>query len=677
MAPGDRPVMPSHHPRPSAARSRLRRVLAPALILCVGVGLSVAAGLDVHRTAERELSISLERGASEIGMVIQGLTYGFEAELSSLAAVATVTGGDPVLQQRFVEDQQLDDGYVLLDVDGTTPRTITAVAADPAAAEQQAAGAADLLDDPAAVDQLQDLVSDSAFGFILGEDLLALAAGTTTLDGGRYAALRVFDVGEAGMFLVDPMAGVERFAVYVGDDVDVTRAVLATTTDLPLTGTVRTQRTGVADQSLTIEVGGEPAPSFPPTAVAAFGIVLTLVVAALLSTALRQRDAAVRALATAETAEEQRAALESDLQQAQRMETIGQLAGGIAHDFNNLLAAISSTAELVLADVDEPAVRADVEAILDAAQRGGRLTKQLLTFSRRGLTRREPIEVDAVVSHMADLLHRTIGEHIDLDVDTHAGGALVVGDPAEIEQVLLNLVVNARDAATGAGLHIAVRTEHRDGEVLLEVRDDGRGMGPEVVARAFEPFFSTKAADRGTGLGLSIVYGIVNRMGGSVTLDSLPGAGTTVLVRLPCAGVTGSAPEEVSSPTGAVSTGELVLLVEDEPAVRRAAQRLLERAGHQVVPAADGHEAIDHLLDGLRPAVLLTDVVLPGGLSGHDVAEHVRAAAPGVRVVYASGYSQDVLTPDQLDAEGATFVAKPFTSDALLAAVAGAQGALR
>lgn len=669
--------MPDPHADPASTRTRFRRVLAPVLIVLVGVGLSVAAGVDVHRTAERELSISLERGASEIGMVIQGLTYGFEAELSSLAAVATVTGGDPALQQRFVEDQQLDDGYVLLDAAPTSPRTITAVAADPAAAQQQAAGAAALLDDPDAVAQLQDLVSASAFGFIMGDDVLALAAGTTTLDGGRYAALRVFDVGASGLFLVDPMAGVDRFAVYVGDEVDVTRAVLASTTDLPLAGTIRTQQTGVADQSLTIEVGGEPTPSFPPLAVTAFGIMLTLVVAGLLSTALRRRDAAVRALAAAETAEEQRAALEGDLQQAQRMETIGQLAGGIAHDFNNLLAAISSTAELVLADVDDPAIRADVEAILDAAQRGGRLTKQLLTFSRRGLTRREAIEVDPVVTHMADLLRRTIGEHIDLEVDAGAAGALVAGDPAEIEQVLLNLVVNARDAATGAGLHIVVRTQHRDGEVHLEVRDDGRGMGPEVAARAFEPFFSTKAADRGTGLGLSIVYGIVNRMGGSVSIDSEPGAGTTVLVRLPCADVTGPLAEATPSPAEAISLGELVLLVEDEPAVRRAAQRLLERAGHRVVSAADGHEAIDHLLDGLRPEVLLTDVVLPGGLSGHDVAEHVRAAAPDVRVVYASGYSQDVLTPEQLDAEGATFVAKPFTSDALLAAVAGAQGALR
>jgi signal transduction histidine kinase/CheY-like chemotaxis protein len=452
--------------------------------------------------------------------------------------------------------------------------------------------------------------------------------------------------------------------------------VLASTTELPLDGTTHAQPTAAGDQALTVQVAGSPAPSLSPLAVGGVGVAMFVVVAGLLSAALRRRDTALRALAAAEAAEAQRAALEGDLQQAQRMETIGQLAGGIAHDFNNLLAAISSTSELVLADVEDPAVQADVEAILDAAQRGGRLTKQLLSFSRRGLSRREPVEVDAVVSHMADLLRRTIGEHIRLDVRTDAPGALVLGDAAELEQVLLNLVVNARDAATGPGLRIDVRTERVDGEVHLTVADDGRGMGPEVVARAFEPFFSTKAADHGTGLGLSIVYGIATRMGGSVSIDSTPGRGTTVLVRMPCTADTAVPDVALDAPATAADAQEVVLLVEDEPAVRRAAQRLLERAGHAVVPAADGHEAIDHILDGLRPTVLLTDVVLPGELTGLDVAERVRRTVPGIRVVYASGYSQDVLSVDQLAAEGADFVAKPFTSSTLLDAVAGVREAL-
>jgi len=653
---------------------RRRSVLAPLALVLVGVVLSVAAGRNVADTADRELSSSLERGVSEIGMVIQGLAYGFEAELTSLAAVATVTDGDPALQQQFVEDQQIDDGFVLFDAAGEAPTVLTAVAPEPANADVQRSLAEMLLADPAAVAELRDLVDRSAFGFVLSDSgLIGLVAGTTTLGGDRYAAARLFDVRADGLFLMEPMAGMDRFAVYVGDHVEPGRAVLASTVELPLSGTTQAQVTEVAGQPLTIQVGGSPMPSFPPVAVGAGGIVLTLVVAGLLSTALRRRDAAVRALAAAELAEEQRAALEGDLQQAQRMETIGQLAGGIAHDFNNLLAAIASTAELVLADLDDPAMEADVEAILDATQRGGRLTKQLLSFSRRGLTRREAVGVDPVVEHMADLLRRTLGEHVELDVRTDAPGAQVLGDPAELEQVLLNLVVNARDAATRSGMRIEVRTTRVGGEVHLQVTDDGKGMPPEVVERAFEPFFSTKHADHGTGLGLSIVYGIATRMGGSVTIDSSPGRGTSVLVALPCSDAEAVAEVAPARATGPVDHRELVLLVEDEPAVRRAAQRLLERAGHTVVPAADGHEALDHVLDGVRPTVLLTDVVLPGPLSGHDVAERVRASVPGVRVIYASGYSRDLLSADQVADEGARFVAKPFTSQTLLDAVADAR----
>jgi hypothetical protein len=196
-----------------------RSVVAPALILVVGVVLSVAAGRDVARTADRELAISLERGASEIGMVIQGLTLGFESELASLAAVAAVTDGDPVLQQRFVEDQQIDDGYVLVDSTGGVPTVLAAVAADPDTAARQRAAVEGLLADPGPAAELQALADRSAFGFVLGQDppVLAIAVGTGTPDGERWAMVRTFDVGEAGLFLMDTMAGVDRFAVYIGD----------------------------------------------------------------------------------------------------------------------------------------------------------------------------------------------------------------------------------------------------------------------------------------------------------------------------------------------------------------------------------------------------------------------------------------------------------------------------
>lgn len=778
---------------------RRRSTLAPLAVLAVGMTVSVIAGREVEQNADRELAISLERGASEIGLVIQGLAHGFEAELSSLAAVAAVTGGDPLLQQTFVEDQGLDGGYVLVDASDPTLRIAAVVASDEAATAAQRALADAFLASPRSTTQLRELVARSSFGFVHGGEgspTLALAAGAMAGEGSAYAALRLFDVGEAGLFVSPPMAGTDRFAVYAGEEPDRAAALFATDDPLPLPGTTVTLDAAVGDQPLLIEVAGEPTHSISPAVVVGTGIAATLLLAGLLSTALRRRDAAVRALAAAERADqqfraallaspdvilrwdvvhdelevlnrelmyghpvtgtlgaadllqmvvpedrervrvlcgfagstgsgvrngdaddgndiriraadgtdhwvhlrlghmqpeqpkgdllivvtdvddvhraaEQRMAVEAELQQAQRMESIGQLAGGIAHDFNNLLAAIAATAELVLTEVDDPATTADVEAILDATQRGSGLTKQLLSFSRKGLSRREEVEVDAVVTGMADLLGRTIGEHIHLRVSPGAPGAHVLGDHAELEQVLLNLVVNARDAAAGSGLRIEVRTDVVDRRVVLVVADNGVGMAPEVVDRAFEPFFSTKSPERGTGLGLSIVYGIATRMGGSVSIRSTPGRGTEVRVELPCTDASPT-PAEVTGTTSRRHAGrESVLLVEDEPAVRRAAQRLLERAGHVVLAAADGHEAVDAVMDGLRPTVLLTDVVLPGTLTGHDVAERVRALVPDVQVVYASGYSRDVLSAEQLVAEHATFVSKPFTSRSLLDAVAG------
>jgi hypothetical protein len=776
---------------------RRRSTLAPLAVLAVGLTVSVIAGREVEQNADRELAISLERGAGEIGLVIQGLAHGFEAELSSLAAVAAVTGGDPLLQQTFVEDQGLDGGYVLIDASDPTPRIAAVVASDEAATAAQRALAEAFLASSRSTSQLRDLVARSSFGFVRGEEgapTLALAAGTMAGDGSAYAALRLFDVGEAGLFVSPPMAGTDRFAVYAGEEPDRAAALFATDDPLPLPGTTVTLDAAVGDQPLLIEVAGEPTHSISPAVVVGTGIAATLLLAGLLSAALRRRDAAVRALAAAERADqqfraallaspdvilrwdvvhdelevlnrelmyghpvtgtlaaahlleivvpedrervrglcrfagstgsgdtdtdegndiriraadgtdhwvhlrlghmrpeqphgdllivvtdvddvhraaEQRTAVEAELQQAQRMESIGQLAGGIAHDFNNLLAAIAATAELVLTEVDDPATTADVEAILDATQRGAGLTKQLLSFSRKGLSRREEVEVDAVVAGMADLLGRTIGEHIHLRVSPGAPGAHVLGDRAELEQVLLNLVVNARDAAAGSGLRIEVRTDVVDRHVVLVVSDNGVGMAPEVVDRAFEPFFSTKSPERGTGLGLSIVYGIATRMGGSASIRSIPGRGTEVRVAVPCTDASPT-PAEVTGTTSRRHAGsESVLLVEDEPAVRRAAQRLLERAGHVVLAAADGHEAVDAVMDGLRPTVLLTDVVLPGTLTGHDVAERVRALVPDVQVVYASGYSRDVLSAEQLVAEHATFVSKPFTSRSLLDAVAG------
>ena len=250
----------------------------------------------------------------------------------------------------------------------------------------------------------------------------------------------------------------------------------------------------------------------------------------------------------------------------------------------------------------------------------------------------------------------------------------VLGDAGEIEQVLLNLVVNGRDAAAGPGHRIDVSTTVDDGMARLTVHDTGTGMPPEVRDRAVEPFYSTKPKTEGTGLGLAIVYGIANRMGGTVDIDSTVGEGTTVTVTFPLA-------EDVSDDAGSglettrtsstSGTGEFVLLVEDESSVRRATRRLLERAGHRVVDVADGDEAVALLDEGLRPTVLLTDLVLPGGRNGREVADHVVGLSPTTRVIFASGYPTEVLGRDGLAQSDASFLAKPFSSAALLDAVAG------
>ena len=370
--------------------------------------------------------------------------------------------------------------------------------------------------------------------------------------------------------------------------------------------------------------------------------------------------------------------LEDQLRQTQKMEGIGRLAGGIAHDFNNILTAITAYSDMLLTDLpSEDKHRGDVEEIHRAAGRAAALTRQLLAFSRQQVLAPRVLDLETVVTGLHNMLRRIIGEDITLATDLGASGH-VRADLTQVEQVLLNLVVNARDAMQSGG-RVTIATADRvvgrggvqstpvaPGEyVTLSVTDTGIGMDAETMARAFEPFFTTKPPGAGTGLGLSTVYGVVKQSGGYVLASSTPGAGTTIDVYLPTVVATAEWPIPVVEPRRRTDGSEVILLVEDDPGVRRVAKLTLRRAGYQVLEAGTAHEALA-LVRGKEDAIdlVLTDVVMPG-MNGRQLCEQLWLRRPDLRVVFMSGYPGGPDTRDQLLEPGAPLLAKPFTADAL------------
>jgi PAS domain S-box-containing protein len=378
--------------------------------------------------------------------------------------------------------------------------------------------------------------------------------------------------------------------------------------------------------------------------------------------------------------------LERKLQHAQKIDAVGHLAGGLAHDFNNLLMVIRGYAELLRADLPPDASsQADLANMEQAVDRASTVTRKLLAFSRRQAVQPTVLDLNAVLCDLQPIFRQLVTDKVDVQLDTDRELWRVKADQGQIEQVVVNLATNARDAMPQGGpLRIVTRNQlvHAGGPaiggpppgnyVALEVIDVGVGMDDIVRARIFEPFFSTKPKDRGVGLGLAMVHGIVTRAGGYIEVDSVPGRGTTFTILLPRtteAGVHGSTRQEPAWPSGGPRT---VLLVDDEPAVRAITRRLLEHGGYRVLEAADGHEA---LAIAARPDVrldlLLTDMVMPG-MSGQQVVVGFRAARPGVPVVVITGYAGE---SDQVGAEEAGLaglVTKPFSADALMRAVASA-----
>ena len=382
-----------------------------------------------------------------------------------------------------------------------------------------------------------------------------------------------------------------------------------------------------------------------------------------------------------QAAEEALRRSEVQLRQAQKMEAVGQLAGGIAHDFNNLLTGILSYCDLILQEAGqgEP-IRADVEQIRQAGLRAASLTRQLLAFSRRQVLQPRVLSLNSTVAELDGMLCRLLGAEVLLETEFDPALWHVLADPGQIEQVLMNLAVNARDAMPAGG-RLRIGTANRrvtaaedrpvglrpGAYVTIVVADTGVGMDPDTMARIFEPFFTTKEPGKGTGLGLSTVYGIVQQSGGTVSVESAPGQGSTFTVYLPRYEGSGVAlparPDRRALPGGR----ETLLLVEDEAAVRSSARRLLERYGYTVLEARHGGDALRIVEEGIAGAVdlVLTDLVMPE-MGGRELVERLRTRRPSLKVLFMSGYTEKAITDDGVMPPHTGFVEKPFTVEQLL-----------
>jgi len=392
---------------------------------------------------------------------------------------------------------------------------------------------------------------------------------------------------------------------------------------------------------------------------------------------------------------EEREQVEEALRQSQKMEAVGQLTGGIAHDFNNLLTGISGSLELVRTRVAQgrtAELERYIEAAMGSANRAAALTHRLLAFSRRQTLDPKPTDVNALVASMEELFRRTVGPGIRIETTLIGKPWPTLCDPNQMESALLNLVINARDAMPDGGQLLIETTNSvlRDRRgalkeqppqdvppgdyVCLSVADTGTGMTPEVIARAFDPFFTTKPTGQGTGLGLSMIYGFMHQSGGHVRLRSEVGQGTTVAIYLPrhLGAAAGAWDGASQSRPGAASTA--VLVVEDEPDVRMIIVEVLSDLGYTVHEAADGRSGLQILGSGTRIDLLLTDVGLPGGMNGRQLADAARQQRPDLSVLFITGYAESVAASDGQMEAGMQVMTKPFSLDALTAKVQGIVG---
>jgi two-component system cell cycle sensor histidine kinase/response regulator CckA len=376
----------------------------------------------------------------------------------------------------------------------------------------------------------------------------------------------------------------------------------------------------------------------------------------------------------------ERRTLEAQIRQSSKMDAIGRLASGVAHDFNNLLTVILGFTEIVSADAETVRLHGrDLGEVIKAAQRAAGLTRQLLAFSRQQVLQSVPFDLNGLIRDMTGMLSRLIGEHMLVTLGLATDLSLAFGDPGQMEQVVMNLVVNARDAMPEGGT-ITIETHNVDLErsafhheavtpgsyVMLSITDTGTGMPLETQRRLFEPFFTTKEAGQGTGLGLSTTYGIVKQSKGYIWVYSEMGLGTTFKVYLPRAAAEAEVVVNAPAQVAAVTATEMVLLVEDEPAVRKLLKRLLDRSGYRVLEAANGDEAERLFSDEIQ--LVVTDIIMPG-CGGPELLRRLQARSPALRVLYMSGYTEQSAARITGIDRGQPFVQKPFTARDFLAKV--------
>jgi signal transduction histidine kinase len=677
--------------------------VAAAVVL--GAGMFALSRNVTQRDERRLATLQAQDAVTAVTATVRQL----ESTMSSVGSVAAATNGDPGALDRLATADpavSIFSAVVILHKEAHGAISVTNQRGDPSFPVPSSTGFGSQALKAVIADGGTHLVGLWGHG---AQRHLALAEGAPAVPGGFVVYVEI-PLSE-GVTAKSGFPGLQ-YALYAGRSQSAPLLV-STTKALPIGGqrvdelidlatlsTTTSPKRGESDLLFVVGATGSPVgllSDLLPWILAGVAILAGLLLAFVVETTARRKDEALalvthleeknaeldRAMDEQAKAEEARVRLETELRQSQRLEAVGRLAGGVAHDFNNLLAAILTYSEFVSDELgaDHP-LQDDVAEIRKAGRRAAELTRQLLVFSRRDLVQASVLDVNDAISDLLNLLRRTLGEDIELRTVLAPDLTHVLADRGEIEQVLVNLVVNARDAIEGEG-SITVETSEqmidedaasahadlRPGRfVRIAVTDTGSGMTPDVARQVFEPFFTTKGPGAGTGLGLSTVYGIANRYGGYVTVYSELGTGTSFKVYLPATDDRAEARIVDTTAEPVRATGETVLLVEDEDAVRKACRRILERAGFRVIEASDGSTALAELSD--EPFdLLVTDVIMPGGVSGRDLANRLQDARPGLPVLFMSGYSADEIATRGILEEGISVVEKPFTTSDLLGKV--------